>query len=303
MIQHASKHYFIFPWANGGNLMDFWKRNNSLECRCQISRNSIPKIVKQLLGISYALRELHNFSSNGKLSYRHGDLKPENILLFCSDDIVGHWKMSDLGLARLHFEVTGDRYGMAATSTRSWGSTSYKPPEASGNPTSPTSRLFDMWSMGCIILQLITWLIYGMERIVELAQRTTGTERLSCFWAGRWTPARGWEELTVHGEVQNLIDGLKQHLQGSGALLDLLKLVEYQLLVTTLPRHTNGRQWCRTDAHGLHRALKTIHERCMTEIGYSSLSTQLIRVWPRSFSRISHGFGGNAQQARNVSGP
>lgn len=309
MLMQASKCYFIFPWANGGNLMDFWERNNDEKTRLNIARR-LPNIVKQLMGISYALRELHNFSPHGKLSYRHGDLKPENILLFFSNnsresrespDIIGTWKMSDLGLARLHYEATGARYGMAATSTRAWGSTSYKPPEASGNPNSPTSRLFDMWSIGCLILQLITWLIYGMDRVVELAKRTVGMDRPSCFWTGRWTSYRGWQDLTVHLEVRNLIDELKQHLRGSGALLALLELVERDLLVTRLPRHrTNERQQCRTDARGLHSSLQIIHDRCKKDIRYSSSTGQLIRTWRPSNSREVRG-GGKVQQSRNVS--
>lgn len=268
--------------------MDFWERNNDEKSRLHIAHR-LPNIVKQLLGIAYALRELHNFSPHGKLSYRHGDLKPENILLFCSDnprgsrepqDIIGTWKISDLGLARPHFEATRDRYGMAATSTRAWGTASYKPPEAAGNPNSPTSRLFDMWSMGCLILQLITWLVFGMDRVVELAKRTAGMDRPSCFWTGRWTSARGWQDLTIHREVRNLIDELKQHLAGSGALLALLELVEKDLLVTRLPRHrTNERQQCRADAHSLHNSLQIIHERCTKDIRYSSSTGLLIRTW------------------------
>ncbi|KAG6354470.1 hypothetical protein INS49_004487 [Diaporthe citri] len=134
MFIQAFRFFLVFPWADEGNLMDFWEKHKSYDRRYHIARYFIPGILRQLLGLSLALESLHDFKRNKRASYRHGDLKPENILIFSSpgnsNDFPGTWKMSDLGLAKMHEYLTGERYGMQATSMRSFGTTSYKPPEA-----------------------------------------------------------------------------------------------------------------------------------------------------------------------------
>lgn len=300
----GSKIYLVFPWADGGNLMDFWEEHNAYADRCHIATHFVPHIMRQLREIASALESLHDFKRNGRASYRHGDLKPENILVFRSqnilNDLPGTWKMSDLGLARMHEEVTGARYGMQATSMRGFGTTSYKPPEAFSKPNYPTTRLFDIWSMGCIILQLITWLVYGMEGVKGLTQRTHWGDKPSCFWTGDFQIGRGLYNLTVHDEVRRLMNTLKSRLADSPALFELLGVVENQLLVIETPHpRLPGVFRYRTDARGLYESLCAICQRCDQNPLYWSLSWKTIHG--STYPVQGQGFTGNAQRGGNVS--
>lgn len=305
MFTKASIFYLMLPWADGGNLMDFWKRHDSYQKRRSIAGQSIRGILWQLREISQSLEFLHDFKRNGKASYRHGDLKPENILVFWAnetkEDVPGTWKMADFGLAKKHEEVTGERNNMKATSIRGWGTISYKPPEVFSNKNSPTSRLFDIWSMGCIILQLITWLIDGIEGVKKLTRKTTSHlgDMPSCFWDGDYHANQGWSNITVHDEVTKLISELKTGLKASPALLDLLAVVETQLLVIKRPHPGDrGEQQCRTDAHGLLESLQKICRKCQKDRAYWEKSAQVVR-WSVTPPQVQHATQ-NGQQGMNA---
>lgn len=283
MFRQDSNFYLMLPWADGKNLMDFWERHDSYDCRCSIARQFICQILDQLEGISKALEFFHDFKGNKKASYRHGDLKPENILVFWAnespEDVPGTWKMADFGLAKMHETVTGKRHDCTTTSIRGWGTISYRPPETFENQKIATSRRFDIWSMGCIILQLITWLVHGMHGVKELTRRTKrkfGDH--SFFWSGDYSNEGGWYNVTVHNEVTKLIHELRQDLQESPALLDLLAVVETKLLVIKCPVfRTRGKQDVRTDAHGLRECLRRIRQQCQQSPSRWSNSVQVVR--------------------------
>lgn len=313
MFTKASIFYLLLPWADGGNLMDFWKRHDSYEKRRVIADQSIRDIIWQLREISRSLEFLHDFKKNGKASYRHGNLKSENILVFWAsekkEDVPGTWKMADFGLAEKHEEATGERNRLNAASIRGrgWGTISYKPPEAFSNTNSPTSRFFDIWSMGCIILQLITWLIRGIDGVKKLTRNTASHRGVlfSFFWDGDYHAKQGWSNITVHDEVTKLIRELKQGLKASPALLDLLAVVETQLLVIKRPHPRRpGEQQCRTDAHGLFESLEKICQKCQQDRAYWAKSAQVVRwsVTPPQMQDATRNAqqGLNAQQGKNV---
>lgn len=307
MFTQASNIFLVFPWAAGGNLLDFWSLHGDYPARCNIARHFLRDIFEQLQGLSYALAYLHDFKGNRKASYRHGDLKPENILVFRPQNISeyhpGTWKFSDLGLAKMHEKATGERYGLQATSIRSYGTISYMPPEAFSGLDHPTSRRFDIWSMGCIILQMITWLIYGMSHVEELERNTVVKGTHSCFWVEDPQAGRGSSETQVHGEVKKLIKKLKVDLKHSSPLLQLLVVVETELLVTHLrSSRRNGVHQYRADARGLHTSLQNICEQSKRDSSYWTSSWKAVKT-----GRGSHAANprqaavGIAQQARNVS--
>lgn len=298
MFTQSSIFHLVLPWAHGGNLIDFWTRHDSYHDRRLVVAPCIRAILVQLVEISRSLAFLHNFS------YRHGDLKPENILIFWAnenvEDIPGTWMMADFGLAKEHVEATGKRNHMIATSIRGWGTISYKAPEVFRNPNSPTSRLFDIWSMGCIILQFITWLVHGMVGVRKLTQKTISNvgNLASCFWDGDYVSGR-WYSMKVHREVIQLILELKEHLKASPALLDLLAVVETGLLVIETPQDPGmGTQQCRTDARGLFKSLQRICQNCQNNPSYWTRSAEVVR-WTPTFTQMQ-GSAVNPQQGMNA---
>jgi serine/threonine protein kinase len=110
----------------------------------------------------------------GKEPFRHGDLKPENIL--CVTKLaplkgrvnIPQLKISDLGLAKRDMVATEMRPPTSQTCT----TTRYEPPEVMKSTPVPLAppmgglpmgrlpmggrpRRYDMWSVGCVILETV----------------------------------------------------------------------------------------------------------------------------------------------------
>lgn len=262
--------YFLFPWADGGNLWSLWKRQDSYEDRSRIARHHIPRIMDQLIGLADALAKLHKFQDGGSESYRHGDLKPENILVFeaTANASMGIWKLADLGLAKYQKEATQNRPLYSVSKTGS-GTISYQPPESvTSDHRTPTSRLYDLWSMGCIILQLMTWLMYGTDKISHLTRATNSSvnPHESTYWnasydAGNDSTQGSYQKVDIHREIKQHMAQMRRDLRYRNALRDLLSIVEDKLLVVKLPSDSDElERGCRTNAADLHQSLIAIRD-------------------------------------------
>ncbi|KAL3299014.1 HET-domain-containing protein [Colletotrichum asianum] len=222
-ITIGSRHYFMFPWADGGNLREFWKEYPNPN----LSTNLIRQSMVQLRSIADALECLHHYNKNAH--YRHGDLKPENILRFKNETVVGTLKIADMGLAKRHTEVTDAR--LAPTSTK-YGTTRYEPPEAATNQLKARSRLYDVWSLGCIMLEYIIWLLHGYGGVQQFNDEIYKGN--GCFYlveqGGDQTKAE------VHPTVIKWMNSLSNHQECSTqtAIRNLLELVRNRLLVVAL---------------------------------------------------------------------
>jgi serine/threonine protein kinase len=125
--------------------------------------------------------------------------------------------------------VTGTRFGTKR----------YEPPEVSTSSEEPRSRLYDVWSMGCIVLEFIIWLLYGFEELVrfhgELDEKHAGED--SFFTINEDSKAE------LHKTVTKWISHMfrDRDCNKDTALGDLLGLVQEKLLVVDLPKE-NGTQ-------------------------------------------------------------
>ncbi|KAI0185042.1 hypothetical protein EV127DRAFT_515589 [Xylaria flabelliformis] len=161
------RYSFVFPWAQYGNLWDFWFRQEG----APRNREYFIKVFRQLTCLACAITEL----SDNHL--RHGDLKPENIVCFKTDNGLPNSEeknsdnirlvIIDVGLAKIHDKNTQLR---AKTDTKV-STRRYAAPELETRPGKELSRRFDVWSMGCIFFEFAIWLIYGKQRLLEF---TTG---------------------------------------------------------------------------------------------------------------------------------
>lgn len=249
IISKGGKQYFMFPLADKGNLFDFIHNHQTR----QLDSGFAKYIIRQLTGLAEALRTLHGYKDNMfmRASYRHGDLKPENILIHNNT-----WKITDLGHAKYHEIATKERL---PTTTQLGGTVSYEPPEAFQAHKVPTSRLFDIWSMGCIILQLSLWLLDSYETIGKLATETYyPPAQASLFWdqENKASPA------TLHpavGRAINQIRAKQRATPTSQAIGTLLDLVKGRLLVVALPSMASlpGTRY-RAHAKELHTELQKI---------------------------------------------
>jgi serine/threonine protein kinase len=117
---------------------------------------------------------------------RHGDIKPENILW--SDERIkdkedhlneeGLLLIADFGL--MDFRTRVSRSKILAENIH--GSPTYAPPESRLRKN--ISRAYDIWSLGCVYLEFLTWLVCGWEDLK------------------RFSPVRG-ETGPVHGMARS----------------------------------------------------------------------------------------------------
>lgn len=137
--------------------------------------------AEQCLGLADGLHDIHNTTqprrnlaasnagdgTEDKNCGRHGDIKSHNVLWFKQEPGAnGHGvlKIADFGLSRFHSQQTTKvpAHGVAV-------SRSYQAPEA--ETTAEISRPFDIWSLGCLYLEFITWLVRGWDGVDAFSLR------------------------------------------------------------------------------------------------------------------------------------
>lgn len=245
--------WFVFKWASGGNLWEFWEREGKIRERQGSSeKEASPSIViswedgvvgdtpqkeelqltlwflEQALGLVQAICLLH------KKQIRHGDIKPQNILHDTEggeEHGRGTLVLADVGISKFHEHATGLR----ASATDTVESTAiYEAPEVlyDHQTGEARSRRYDMWPMGCTFLEFIVWLLYGFEAVETFRKRRIGSR--AKYFNPRAAFFRGStrEDSIIHPEVTKAFDKLAPDPRcGDGtALADFLELIKTDLL-------------------------------------------------------------------------
>lgn len=242
----------MFRWADGGNLRDFWQSNKRPQLRVSLVRD----VVKQIRGLADALDELHGYGGGGG-SYRHGDIKPENILRVLTRSVVrpeldvGVLKIADLGLAKHHNVGTEFR---PQTSMR-YTTYRYEPPEARPgvSRTLGRSKRQDIWSIGCVTLEFIIWLLYGADALNEFNDNIVGEMKESSPYF-EIEVKDNKKTAKVHTAVNDTMDALSRDQEcrvgENTAIKDLLGIVKTKLLVVNLGAATvNDREAAASPPH------------------------------------------------------
>jgi serine/threonine protein kinase len=221
--------YLIMEWADGGNLRDLWEKYP----RAQLSTSLVKASIRELHGLATALLAANHPEVSGT-SYRLGNLKPENILRFCGIDIIGTLKISDWGQARI---ITTH----SVTSLRNTSTLRYEAPEM-GTQSSIShadhgiirrTRLSDIWSLGCIMLEFMIWLLYGAEGLERFEKELPPG---SSFY--QLAEDRYGSSPVINTVVVRWMNSMADHFacEPGSALGRLLELVKTGLLVVKLPR-------------------------------------------------------------------
>ena len=268
----GNKFHLMFPYANA-NLRKYWEDHATPS----FDANTVLWSLRQMSGIASGLSLIHNFkvtipasgldpkTSNIRLTKgrvielkfkngeqwwgRHGDIKPENILWFAQDqscflsdcDPMGVLQIADFGLGRFHGRDSRSRVKADTVFT----SPTYEPPECKMGLL--VSRAYDIWSLGCIYLEFITWLLQGSKAIDDFADHrgryTTDTE-IDDDNFFTIVMEDGVRRATTREEVIDWSDKLHANHNCSQLIHDLLDLTMSGLLVVETERRI-GAGWLR----------------------------------------------------------
>ena len=244
--EHQGKWHLILPYADA-DLRTYWEER----AIPKFDQETVLWSVRQMWGIADGLFRVHVFKpthplqldggvrvqDDARLSVqpgeelfgRHGDFKPENILWFSSDlttkDEQGILKIADFGLGRFHGRESrsiSNPQGKAHSPT-------YEPPEL--RLGIPVSRAYDFWSLGCVYLEFITWLLKGNAALDEFSRnRLEPHNQIRSFRDDIFFTMRSGEEAEIREGVKLWVRKLRQHECCSGLIHDLLDLVIEQML-------------------------------------------------------------------------
>ncbi|KAK7928900.1 HET-domain-containing protein [Apiospora marii] len=233
--KHGTERCLMFPWADGGNLWTYWVTHDSPNPNGD--EVEVIWLISQFVGLCSALEELH---TNETEHCVHGDLKPENILMFSREESTPILQIADMGLSAFHQEANTN---MRVASGVGSGTSRYKPPEH--DPDSPRSRSYDVWSMGCILLELLVWFTSGKGALQEFKKQTP------YFWFHQ--PGGSY---TIQPDVHVYMKIAGQKLRPESSFMDILLLIRTHLLVAKDNRY---------QAKDLHNKLNSIHISCQEE--------------------------------------
>jgi serine/threonine protein kinase len=208
--------------------------------------------LTQMRGIASGLEQIHCFTPSsvrsslsptlawggssvivetGEERYcRHGDLKPENILLFAGmegDHEQGLLVIADFGLARFHRLESRSRVDPKTIG----GTATYAPPEVQLH--GKVSRAYDIWSLGCVYLEFVTWLVGGWQDLntfgdVRAEICHDGLEDDTFFTVLNDNPRQS--AANVRQGVQSWIKYLHEKPRCSAFIHEFLDLISQQML-------------------------------------------------------------------------
>ncbi|KAI0427516.1 kinase-like domain-containing protein [Xylaria sp. FL1042] len=282
-------HYsFIFPWADGGSLNDLWAREPlSLKQKVFVdpheatdahrARKVITWVARQLAGLTgkFGLGFLHDTQfleplqptlavpESEKRYGIHGDIKPHNILYFELDhngdeNGLGLFKISDFGLTGFHSAITRSRQPPTGPH-----SPTYRAPEY-GMSTAYLSRKYDIWGLGCVLLQFLTWLISGSQGLRQFDQDRFEEldENNLNFKEDKFFKSIQNEDAGHKSSVQTQIKRLQEEITQGNYLYDCLELIKTRMLQIDVTE--------RADCKEVHESLAGYYERCLQKPEYAA---------------------------------
>ncbi|RSL67947.1 hypothetical protein CEP54_002996 [Fusarium duplospermum] len=187
----------IFPYAEC-NLLGYWRQVNPNPS----SKDGLSWLAEQCRGLADGLAYIHRYSTSSfrsllhpnsfpltsftkvptpdnkevcQLFGRHGDIKPENILWFSgprpfTENSKGILKITDFGIAEFSTKPAVDRKrrGHIPNSPTYCAPEIDLPVQVGGGPISPS---YDIWALGCVYLQFITWWLGSWDYVEKFASR------------------------------------------------------------------------------------------------------------------------------------
>ncbi|KAI0448673.1 kinase-like protein [Xylaria acuta] len=261
-FKYRQFYYLIFRWADD-DLMTFWQNNPSPN---PVSSTSA-WALQQCLGIAKGLQLIHNgqCSPPGRpnLKGRHGDIKPANILRYApragsQDPKYGVLKIADFGLTRFHENHSYRREyinGLLATRT-------YRAPE--GDLSGEISYLWDLWPLGCLYLEFLTWLLQGWDAVNAFSEerRLEDRSRYALFNEDKFFNLDDMKSFGAcrKDSVTKRINALHSHPECTNLIHDFLDVISEDLIRI---RHRR-----RAKCDRIVQKLEAMEKRCSENEAY-----------------------------------
>ncbi|KAI0892474.1 kinase-like domain-containing protein [Annulohypoxylon nitens] len=254
-FKHGDCYYLLFPWAECD--LGRYFENNPKPTQ---SLNTIQWLSNQCLRIMEAVHLIHfppgvdNLQAGDKLFGRHGDIKAENILVFRSQEGKANLVLSDFGLGSVHHDISKSnvpREKVAVTPD-------FRPPECDMEG-GKISRAYDVWTLGCLFLDLLTWYLGGEQLRHDFDQ-----QRMSSYMGGPETPIYFEIVLTenkkdgyiVKSQVKSWFEKLHENSHCSNFIHEFLELIEEEMLIV----ETSEKKRARTNV--LLQKLQDFYRKC-----------------------------------------
>jgi serine/threonine protein kinase len=216
--------HMLFPEAKGGDLKAWLQMREPADELLEDSKRQecVQGIIQDIVsGVAFIHREVI-----ARRYMFHHDLKPGNILRFFENGLP-IWKIADFGNARIKDLPIDELTGTVHTDENRFGTYTYRPPEYFNGSNQPHGRSFDVYSLGCVLLELATvheygWTNGGLPKFRE--QRKANKEHQ---YNG---PEKQNPDYSFHNNpkvVQSWIEHLKE--TGSRTLCEILDLINLML--------------------------------------------------------------------------
>ncbi|GKU03036.1 serine threonine protein kinase [Fusarium langsethiae] len=217
-------------------------------------RGARQRLLKAAMGLAAGLAFLHGGletkDGGESLICYHMDLKPTNVLVFdVNSDMT--WKLSDFGLSRVKqkrqpvfdiskiFQRRGRDQSSKATATVNLrGDGTYLPREAQDEGKTMDEKS-DVWSLGCIVSLLFTFMEEGLQGIDPFSDSRHKYSNNGCdvFYQHNKTTSTYSINKGVKKQHEKLIEAAKERNATEGEILSfILKWLETEVLAINQDR-------------------------------------------------------------------
>ncbi|KAG4432451.1 hypothetical protein IFR05_012066 [Cadophora sp. M221] len=268
--------FLIFHWADA-DLRNYWKDERPNPC---MNRETVLWVAEQCKGIAEGVVAIHQYKTSklqvqpeeGFSSGHHGDIKPENVLWFPGPSHEqpggGTLKLSDFGLAEISKHHTKSMQPKSNYAT----SLSYQAPEAEIEGTGAIGRSYDIWSLGCLYLEFITWLIGGWDLVTEfyflrIPEDFVLGQDDTKFYMLKPVPIseRKWKRTAeLKPAVSAFIKRLLTDTSCTPFLREFIEMVRDDLLVIK----TDSQDRDRAESQEVFSRLSKMLQKCHNDVGY-----------------------------------
>ncbi|KAF5013348.1 hypothetical protein FDECE_651 [Fusarium decemcellulare] len=302
----------VFPWADG-NLRSLWKTSP----KPSVDKATSYWMLSQLQGLASGLMHIHDYKGNSgkenglQLYGLHGDIKPANILVFSDAELKGGrtLKIADFGLSQFHRKdsqpssvytryeppmIQDDTFEPSEFKPRGYSPT-YRAPEF--DLETSVGRAYDVWSLGCVFLEFITWMLYGYEALdtfasIRASAVSKGQRADDAFFELFSDDPGGKPRARIKSAVSMWINELRSASETTRVFREFLDLTEKRLLEVD-PRK-------RATSPTVATKLEDLKTNCQSDPEYTK-PKPLPRKPPCSIDTLRNMVGGQSHRPHTVS--